>query len=100
MKQSKTVKKLELKVIQTSETLSELLKNEFTSFKSISYTVEFDLFPGSLLFSCIFNSTNFNEIKNEENKYQKTLHNLLLKKGVILKKPIQNLRFINESSND
>ncbi len=101
MKQSKTVKKLDAKVIQTSETLSELLTSEFSSFKSLSYTVEFDLFPSSLLFSCIFdNNIDFNQIKSEEKTYQKKLHKLLLKKGIVLKKPTQNLRFITENSNE
>jgi len=47
MKQSKTVKKLAAKVVQVSELMNDLLKAEFSSFKSLSYTVEFDLFPGS-----------------------------------------------------
>lgn len=101
MKQSKTVKKLVTKVVQVSEIMNELLAIEFSSFESLSHTVEFDLFPGSLLFTCLFEKpTDFKAIKAEEKTYQNKLHKLLLKKGIVLKQPSQNLRFITEESDE
>jgi hypothetical protein len=97
MKQSKTVKKLAAKVVQVSEAMQDLLTTEFSSFESLSYTVEFDLFPSSLIFSCVFkDTTEFERIKKEEKTYQKNLHKLLFKKGIVLKTPTLNLRFITE----
>ena len=100
MKQSKTVLKLESKLILVSEDLNKLLSQDFTEFDSLSYSVKFDHFPGSLLFTCIFENTEeFLTIKTNEKRYQVKLHQLLFRKGIVLKNASHNLRFIIKENN-
>jgi len=99
MKMSKTVKKLSAKVEKVMNQLDDLLKLEFPTYKGITHSVKFDLFPGSLFIECKFESVN-NEfstaIKPLETQYQKKLQKLLIKQGIVLKVPSQNLAFICE----
>ncbi len=64
-------------------------------YSHLSHTVQFDCFPGSLLVLCHFNESQQLKVAQDshiENKLQKKLHKLLLKKGIILKNPKMNLK--------
>jgi len=99
MKHSKTTKKLSSKLDTVLEKIKTLSNEEFTSFIDLSFTVQFDQFPGSLLVTCQFkNDENFDTVKAKENTYQKTLHKLLFKQGIVLKNPSQNLAFTKSDS--
>ncbi len=68
---------------------------QIDGFSHISHTVQFDLFPGSLLVLCHFSEVQKLEVAQSslvETKLQKQLHKLLLKQGIILKDPKMNLK--------
>lgn len=95
MKHSKTTLKLENKLITAIEKIKHLSNEEFNGFVDIDFTVRFDHFPNSLLVHCYFdNSANLAIAKEKESTYQKKLHQLLLKQGIVLKNSCHNLAFI------
>lgn len=95
MKHSKTTKKLQNKLEFSIEKLKTLLQEELTGYTDISFTVKFDNFPNSLLVHCIFdNDVNLSAAKTIESTYQKKLHQLLFKQGIVLKNSSHNLAFI------
>ena len=94
MKMSKTTKKLNDRLLLVLEKLTLQAKEEFEGLASVSHTVQFDLFPGSLLVKCTFNTQDLlDKAKLSEKQYQKKLNNMLLKQGILLKTPIHNLKF-------
>ncbi|WP_077342744.1 hypothetical protein [Pseudocolwellia agarivorans] len=95
MKHSKTTQKLQNKLDTTIEKLTTLLQEELTGFTHVSFTVKFDNFPNSLLVHCTFdNDVNLSAAKTIESTYQKKLHQLLFKQGILLKNSSHNLAFI------
>ncbi|MEO9509424.1 MAG: hypothetical protein ABJG28_09565 [Nonlabens ulvanivorans] len=95
MKHSKTTQKLENRLLSTIKKIEALLSQEFTHFKEISYTVQYDNFPNSLLVHCSFdNEIDLAQVKTHEVNYQKKLHQLLFKQGIVLKNSNHNLAFI------
>ena len=60
----------------------------------VSHTGKFDLFPGSLLVNCAFETQDcLEKAKPFEKSYQKKLNNLLLKQVMLLKEPMRNREF-------
>ncbi|WP_076418697.1 hypothetical protein [Colwellia sp. UCD-KL20] len=95
MKHSKTTQKLQKNLDATIEKLTTLLQAELTGFIHVSFTVKFDNFPNSLLVHCTFdNEINLNAAKTLESSYQRKLHQLLFKQGILLKNSSHNLAFI------
>ena len=94
MKMSKTTKKLNDRLLLVLEKLTLQAKEELAGLASVSHTVQFDLFPGSLLVNCAFDTQALLDIaKPFEKQYQKKLNNMLLKQGILLKEPKRNLKF-------
>lgn len=94
MKHSKTTKKLSNKLHIVVEQIKTLSSEDFTGFTDISLTVKFDYFPGSILIICHFkDDESLAAAKGQESAYQKKLHKLLFKQGIVLKQPSQNLAF-------
>jgi hypothetical protein len=94
MKMSKTTKKLNDRLLLVLEKLTLQAKEELEGLTSVSHTVKFDLFPGSLLVNCIFETQGYlDKAKPSEKQYQKKLNNMLLKQGILLKAPMHNLKF-------
>ena len=94
MKHSKTTKKLSNKLNTIIELIKTHLSDELSGFTDIKLTVQFDCFPGSILLACHFeNNESLAAAKGKEITYQKMLHKLLLKQGIVLKQPSQNLVF-------
>ncbi|WP_426356975.1 hypothetical protein ACPUVO_10800 [Pseudocolwellia sp. HL-MZ19] len=97
MKHSKTTQKLENRLIATIEKMKILLAEELAGFVDINYVVKYDNFPNSLLMHCTFDKdTNLVQAKSQEVTYQKKLHRLLFKQGIVLKNSSHNLVFIQE----
>jgi len=103
MKSSKTVEKINKKILAVTKQLEHDLIKDFPNFTSLTHTVKFDHFPASLFFSCVFNissdnaNQDFQKIKQQEVTYQKKLHKFLFKQGILLKAPSQNLQFCLKS---
>lgn len=94
MKMSKTIKKLNDRMELAIKKIAAQANEDFAGFDSLEHTVQFDLFPGSLLVSCYFKShDDLDKAMSSEKAYQKKLHNLLMKQGILLKEPKQNLKF-------
>lgn len=94
MKMSKTLRKLNDKLIATIDSIQQQANEQLEGFSSLSHTVKFDLFPGSLLVSCYFEShDHLDKAKKHEKTFQKLLHKMLLKQGILLKDSSQNLKF-------
>ncbi len=94
MKMSKTTKKLNDRLILVLKNLTVQAKEELVGLDSVSHTVQFDLFPGSLLVKCTFDTQDLlDKAKPSEKQYQKKLNNMLLKQGILLKAPMHNLKF-------
>ncbi len=94
MKMSKTTKKLNDRLLLVLKKLTLQANEELEGLISVSHTVQFDLFPGSLLVSCVFeNHDLLDKAKSSEKQYQKKLNNMLLKQGILLKEPMHNLKF-------
>ena len=94
MKMSKTTKKLNDRLLLVLEKLTLQAKEELDGLASVSHTVQFDLFPGSLLVNCAFDTQALlDTAKPFEKLYQKRLNNMLLKQGILLKEPKRNLKF-------
>lgn len=94
MKHSKTTKKLSNKLNIVLAQIKTLLSEEFPNFTDVSLTVKFDYFPGSILLTCHFkDDESLTAAKAQESAYQKKLHKLLFKQGIVLKQPTQNLAF-------
>lgn len=94
MKMSKTIKKLNDRLQTALRTLSDEAKQEFEGVEGVSHTIQFDLFPGSLLVTVRFQSHDLlDKARSSEKRYQKRLHNMLMKQGILLKQPKQNLKF-------
>ena len=94
MKMSKTTKKLNDRLLLVLEKLTLQAKEELEGLASVSHTVQFDLFPGSLLVNCVFETQALlDTAKPSEQLYQKKLNNMLLKQGILLKEPKRNLKF-------
>jgi hypothetical protein len=95
MKMSKTIRKMNDKLVGAIKTLNDAATEELTGMSKLDHTIQFDLFPGSLLVNCYFESQEALE-KNmkAEKEYQKKLQKLLLKQGIVLKDAKQNLKFI------
>ena len=94
MKLSKTTKKLNTKLLSAIQKLKEQAERELVGLVNITHTVEFDHFPGSLLVTCHFkNELELAVAKELEKSFQKKLHALLFKQGILLKNPSHNLRF-------
>ncbi len=91
---SKTTKKLNDRLVLVIKKLTLLAKEELEGLTSVSHTVQFDLFPGSLLVKCTFETQDqLDKAKPSEKLYQKKLNNMLLKQGILLKEPMRNLKF-------
>ncbi|MFT5759902.1 MAG: hypothetical protein ACI9LM_004686 [Alteromonadaceae bacterium] len=94
MKMSKICQRMNKKLLAVLAKVSEEAK-QIEGFSHLSHTVQFDLFPSSLLVLC-----HFSEVQQlgaaqsslAEVKLQKQLHKLLLKQGIILKDPKMNLK--------
>ncbi len=94
MKMSKTTKKLNDRLLLVIEKIRLQAKEELEGLSDVSHSVKFDLFPGSLLVSFSFETHDFlDKAKSSEKQYQKKLHNLLMKQGILLKEPKLNLIF-------
>jgi hypothetical protein len=94
MKMSKTTKKLNDRLLLVLQKLTLQAKDELEGLASVSHTVQFDLFPGSLLVNCAFETPDLlDEAKSSEKQYQKKLNSMLLKQGILLKEPVHNLKF-------
>ena len=94
MKMSKTIKKLNDRLNLVLEKVEGIANEELQGFDHLEHTIQFDLFPGSLHVSCFFKThDDLDKAKSSEKAYQKKLHNLLMKQGVLLKEPKQNLKF-------
>ncbi|MGK0444180.1 MAG: hypothetical protein ACJA1U_001110 [Bermanella sp.] len=94
MKMSKTIKKLNDRLVIAVEKLAVQASEEFEGFVKLEHTVKFDLFPGSLLVSCYFEThDHLDKAMSSEKSYQKKLHNMLMKQGILLKEPTHNLKF-------
>lgn len=93
-KLSKTTQKLNIKLLDVLAEIRQHAQSSLSGFVNLDHLVQFESFPGSLLVSCYFkHESNLIIAKNEEKRFQRKLHGLLLKKGIVLKKPQQNLRF-------
>ncbi|TRX54503.1 hypothetical protein [Thalassomonas sp. M1454] len=91
---SKIVQRLNVKLLAALEQIDEEAK-QFEGYSHLSHSVQFDLFPSSLLVLCHFsNEQQFQAAlaSDVETKLQKHLHKLLLKKGIVLKDPKMNLK--------
>ncbi len=91
---SKIVQRLNVKLLAVLAQVDEEAK-QVDGYSHLSHTVQFDLFPSSLLVQCHFNGEQ--ELRaaqgsHVETKLQKQLHKLLLKKGIVLKDPKMNLK--------
>ena len=97
MKMSKTIRKLNDRLEAVIKIVGAQAKDELEGFVKLEHTVQFDLFPGSLLAYVYFESQAALE-KNMKNEkvFQKALHNKLLKQGIVLKDMKQNLKFTVE----
>lgn len=98
MKMSKTLRKLNDKLLGELKKLNDQLTEELPGFVELDHTVKFDLFPGSLLVNCYFESQDAldKNMKNEK-VFQKKLQKLLLKQGIVLKDAKMNLKFIRKA---
>jgi len=104
MKMTKICQRLNDKLLMVLKLLSKEAE-QYKSFSHITHTVQFDCFPSSLLVivHCYDINLNSNTSYTEEQKptdvvLQKLLHRLLLKKGIVLKKPTMNLKVQNVST--
>ena len=94
MKMSKTIRKMNDKLLGVINTINEQATEELTGFVKLEHTVQFDLFPGSLLVNCYFESHDaLDKNMSNEKVFQKKLLKLLLKQGIVLKDVKQNLKF-------
>lgn len=94
MKMSKTTKKLNDRLLLVLKKLTQQAKEELEGLVSVSHTVQFDVFPSSLLVKCAFETGDLlDKAKSSEKQYQKKLHNMLMKQGILLKVPMHNLKF-------
>ncbi|MFT6261113.1 MAG: hypothetical protein ACJAYK_002227 [Crocinitomicaceae bacterium] len=95
MKMSKTIRKMNDKLVAAIKTVNDQATEELTGFVKLEHTVQFDLFPGSLLVNCYFeNQQQLESSMKLEKEYQKKLQKLLLKQGIVLKDVKQNLKFL------
>jgi len=95
MKMSKTIRKMNDKLVAAIKTVNDQATEELTGFVKLEHTVQFDLFPGSLLVNCYFeNQQQLESSMKLEKEYQKKLQKLLLKQGIVLKDMKQNLKFL------
>lgn len=91
---SKICQRLNVKLLAVLEQVNEEGKL-VNGYSHLTHTVQFDLFPSSLLVLCHFNDEQqLREAQGShvELKLQKKLHKLLLKKGIVLKDPKMNLK--------
>ena len=89
---SKTVRKLNDKLVVAIRKMNEFAGEELDGFKSLEHTVAFDLFPGSLLVTCYFeDQAALDNHKKDKKIIQKKLVSLLFKQGIVLKDVKQNL---------
>lgn len=94
MKMSKIVQRLNVKLLAVLAKIDEEAK-QVEGFSHLNHTVQFDLFPSSLLVLCHFSDEQKlgdAQGSHVETKLQKQLHKLLLKKGIVLKDPKMNLK--------
>jgi len=91
MKMSKTVRKLNDKLVGALKKLSDFANEEVTGFAHLDHIVQFDLFPGSLVVTCYFEDLTALDTKATKKVLQKKLQSLLLKQGIVLKDVKQNL---------
>jgi len=97
MKLSKVTKKLNNKLLNTLQTLQSQVSQQLNGFVKLEHTVQFDLFPSSLLVTCYFeNDSLLAQAKASERLFQKQLHKLLFKQGILLKDPSHNLNFCTQ----
>jgi hypothetical protein len=95
MKMSKTIRKMNDKLVAAIKTVNDQATEELTGFVKLEHTVQFDLFPSSLLVNCYFeNQQQLESSMKLEKEYQKKLQKLLLKQGIVLKDMKQNLKFL------
>ena len=82
------------KLLGALKTLNNFANEELDGFTNLEHTVQFDLFPGSLLVTCFFeDQAALDKNMSAEKTLQKKLQKLLLKQGIVLKDFKQNLRF-------
>lgn len=94
MKMSKICQRLNDKLLVVLTKINDEAK-QFDGYSHFSHTVQFDLFPSSLLVLCHFDDViKYQEAQSShvEKKLQKQLHKLLLKKGIVLKDVKMNLK--------
>ena len=95
MKISKTIRKLNDKLEASIKIIESLAQEELEGFNKLEHTIQFDLFPGSLLVNCYFKTHDYlDKAKKHEKRYQKKLGVLLLKHGIKLKDAKTNLHFL------
>lgn len=96
MKLSKICRKLNEKLLKTLEILTEQADKELEGFTQLTHTVQFDLFPSSVLVICHFEDEEKlkQAIKSgAEKNFQNQLHKQLNKRGITLKDARENLKF-------
>ncbi|GAA6134784.1 hypothetical protein NBRC116188_15740 [Oceaniserpentilla sp. 4NH20-0058] len=94
MKISKTIKKLNDRLNLAVKSIATQAKEEFNGLHDVTHTIQFDLFPGSLLVTFMFEThDDLDKAISSQKRYQKRLQTLLLKQGVRLKEPKHNLTF-------
>ena len=96
---TKICQRLNDKLITALDLLSKEAE-QHENFSHITHTVKFDCFPASLLVIVHYqenkiDNSDIQEYKSIETILQKQLHRLLLKKGIVLKKPTMNLKVQN-----
>lgn len=96
MKLSKICRKLNEKLLKTLDILAEQADKELEGFTQLTHTVQFDLFPSSILVICHFENEESlqQSLKSgAEKNFQKLLHKQLNKRGILLKDARDNLKF-------
>jgi len=96
MKLSKICRKLNDKLLKTLDILTEQANKELVGFTHLTHTVQFDLFPSSILVTCHFeDEEKLKQVLDSgaESHFQKQLHKQLNKRGILLKDARDNLKF-------
>jgi len=96
MKLSKICRKLNDKLLKTLDILTEQASKELVGFTHLTHTVQFDLFPSSIVVICHFEDEE--KLKQAvdsgvEKQFQKQFKKQLSKRGIALKDASDNLKF-------
>ncbi len=94
MKMSKITLKLNERLLKVINVISDQAQNELEGLVKTTHTVQFELFPGSLLVNCFFETqAQLDNSQALEKVFQRKLQKLLLKQGILLKESSRNLKF-------